>query len=133
MIPGLEYEQPNAYDFGSPSSSVQSVDMSPRHPADYGLHRRRPLDANGHGQSYCNVDDDSKYAKRPSARVIKKLDLFPKMDRDYEVRTERGGKVTLLGYLIMMVLIFAEVWEWRRLNRESLEHIVVDTRLVCSL
>jgi len=128
MIPGLEYEQPNAYDFGSPSSSVQSVDISPQRPADYGLHRRRPRGTNGH--SFHNAHEDHKYAKRPSARVMKKFDLFPKTDKDYEVRTDRGAKVTLLGYLIMMMLVLAEVWEWRGLNRESLEHIVVDTRSV---
>ncbi|KAL7477067.1 hypothetical protein ACHAW6_002881 [Cyclotella cf. meneghiniana] len=127
MIPGLEYEQPSSYDFGSPSSSVQSVDISPQRPADYGLHRRRPHGTNG--QSFNNAHDDNKYAKRPSARVIKKFDLFPKTDRDYEVRTDRGAKVTLMGYFIMMVLVLAEVWEWRELNRQSLEHIVVDTSL----
>ena len=55
------------------------------------------------------------------------------MERDYEVRTERGGRVTLLGYFIMMALIMAEVWEWKRLNGEKLEGIVVDTRSVFSL
>mmetsp|Transcript_1292 Transcript_1292/g.3063 ORF Transcript_1292/g.3063 Transcript_1292/m.3063 type:complete len:429 (-) Transcript_1292:42-1328(-) len=51
------------------------------------------------------------------------------MERDYEVRTERGGQATLVGYVIMLVLILAEFWTWRGLNGESLEHIVVDTSL----
>jgi hypothetical protein len=60
--------------------------------------------------------------------VVKKLDIFPKTERDYTVRTERGGQLTAVGYAIMAILILAEFMTWRGLNRESLEHIVVDTR-----
>jgi hypothetical protein len=134
MIPGLEYEPPHGYNTASPS--VQSVEISPQHQSDYHhgqqLHRRRPH-ANGHSQynSYNDNDGgDGKYAKKLSAKTVKKLDFFPKMERDYEVRTERGGQATLVGYVIMLVLILAEFWTWRGLNGESLEHIVVDTRYV---
>ena len=52
------------------------------------------------------------------------------MERDYEVRTERGGTVAILGYFLIFILVLAEWREWSRLNGESLEGIVVDTRLV---
>ena len=148
MIPGLEYEQEPEHQPPQPAtttthsaSSVQSVDISPRdgthdrhHPLAQ-LHRRRPhnFGANTHGQaSYHSAgaaDDDNKYTKRTTtAKAGRKLDFFPKMERDYTVKTERGGQFTLVGYGIMIVLMMAEFLTWRRLNQESLEHIVVDTR-----
>jgi hypothetical protein len=112
---------------------MQSVDMSPQTSNDnnnntYGLHRRRPAKDNGFSNN-----DYSNHNHTPSkARsVAKKLDLFPKMERDYEVRTERGASITLIGYFVMFVLVCAEVWEWRGLNSQLVEGIVVDTRLVC--
>ena len=124
MIPGLEYEQPaNGY---ASSPSMQSVDMSPQQPANnFGLHRRRTAN---NGTSSSSHEDA--YTPSKAKGLARKLDLFPKMERDYEVRTERGGRVTLLCYFIMMVLVMAEVWEWKRLNGEKLEGIVVDTRSV---
>ncbi len=149
MIPGLEYEQPpngNADpSYGSPSgqshASMSSVDIhSPQNTPAYNandsyhmqqLHRRRPHSgagsgynngsSNGGGSSY-----EDKYAKR--SRVVKKLDIFPKTDREMTVRTERGGQLTAVGYVIMAILILAEFSTWRGMNSESLEHILVDTR-----
>ncbi|KAL7532123.1 hypothetical protein ACHAXR_007253 [Thalassiosira sp. AJA248-18] len=145
MIPGLEYEaEPTHHAAASPSAqSMSSVEMSPQtHGNDQyhlqQLHRRRPHGGSGYtngsnnGRSHTNggggYDDSSdKYAKRK--RNIKKLDIFPKTERDYTVRTERGGQLTAVGYVIMAILIFAEYMTWRGMNGESLEHIVVDTSL----
>ena len=154
MIPGLEYEQPegaSSYSAAQQSPSAQSmtsVEMSPGG-GGYGynggnnngndnsyhtgqLHRRRPHGGdggygnggydNGGGSSH----DEDKYAKR--SRAVKRLDIFPKTERDYTVRTERGGQLTALGYVIMAILMVAEFLTWREMNGESLEHIVVDTR-----
>lgn len=152
MIPGLEYEPATpasagryddpSYAAASPSAgSLSSVDMSsPRGQAtpaynneSYHLQQvrqRRPhgggrngSDANGHGGE---KGDDDKYAKR--TRVVRKLDMFPKTERDYTVRTERGGQLTAAGYVLMAILILAEWMTWRELNKESLEHIIVDTK-----
>ena len=130
MIPGLEYEQPhtNGSTNGHSSPSMQSVDISPAQ--NYGL-RRRPPTGNtntSYNTSHNHSDDDAIYTPSKARVLAKRLDLFPKMERDYEVRTERGGKVTILGYMLIFVLVMAEFWEWRRLNGESLEGIVVDTR-----
>jgi hypothetical protein len=127
MIPGFEYEQPNNNGYttsSSPSPSLHSVDMSPQ--TSYGLHqRRRP-------NSYIpqNNSDYKDYTPSKAKGLAKKLDLFPKLERDYEVRTERGGRVSIVGYFVLMVLIMAEIWEWRGLNDQNLEGVVVDTRLV---
>ncbi|KAL7537982.1 hypothetical protein ACHAWF_005959 [Thalassiosira exigua] len=109
------------------------------------LHRRRPHGVSG-GDSFGNggggygyggtnggagpspyPKDDDKYSK-PS-RAVRRLDLFPKAERDYTVRTERGGQLTAAGYVLMAILIAAEYLAWRGANGESLEHIVVDTSL----
>jgi hypothetical protein len=104
---------------------MQSVDMSPHSSYDNnGLHRRRPAKDNGFSNDYSNHNHTPSKARS----VAKKLDLFPKMERDYEVRTERGASITLIGYFVMFVLVCAEVWEWRGLNSQLVEGIVVDTR-----
>lgn len=127
MIPGLEYEQPDHYGgyASSPSSSVQSVDISP-HNDHYGLHRRHVAKPNNHNGTRNGSGGD--YDKYKPKRALKKLDLFPKMERDYQVRTDRGGNLTLMGYGLLFILVVAEFLEWRGMNKGSLEHIVVDTR-----
>ena len=153
MIPGLEYESANgaggdpSYAGGtqqSPSAqSIASVDMSPQNYNSQDsyhvqqLHRRRPHQgggtgySNGGGSNGTNGGgggagyEEDKYSKR---KLVKKLDFFPKTESDYTVRTERGGQLTAVGYVIMAILILAEWMTWRGMNGESLEHIVVDTR-----
>ena len=158
MIPGLEYEQPTNVDptsstYGGSSSpsaqSINTVEMSP-HQQTYNnndssyhmqqLHRRRPHN-NGNGytspssSNYNNSNsyhsggslyEEDKYNKVKTP--LRKLDFFPKTDREMTVRTERGGQLTAVGYCIMIILILAEYVTWRNMNGESLEHIVVDTR-----
>lgn len=154
MIPGLEYEADPAYaqQPTSPSSqSMTSVDMTSPSPQQYHhqqqqtygsndyrmqqLHRRRPQGGSGYtngsnnGSSNGMYDaDNDKYTKR-TTRLAKKLDIFPKTERDYTVRTERGGQLTAMGYVLIFILICAEYFTWRGMNGESLEHIVVDTSL----
>lgn len=148
MIPGLEYEPagPGAGHTTDPSyassshsgKSMSSVDIPPHDPSQQ-LHRRRPHSSvnggyngsnnNQHGKNGSNgynIDDD-KYGKR--SRAVRKLDIFPKTERDHTVRTDRGGQLTAAGYVIMLILIIAEWLTWRESNGESLEHIAVDTSL----
>ena len=153
MIQGLEYEDPASSSAagygGSPSVDNNNIMQSPQHQqqptSTYNnndayhvqqLHRRRPHNGNGYtspqhnNTSYSsnnnNVDDD-KYSKSKT-RIVRKLDIFPKTDREMTVRTERGGQLTAVGYILMAILILAEYITWRGMNGESLEHIVVDTR-----
>ena len=124
------------------SPSVQSVDLtSPQQQQqqqhNHNLHRRRIYNqdggaTNGNNNGYNNNNsNDNKYTKqsRPSIpRAVRKLDIFPKAERDYTVRTERGGQLTAIGYILVCVLIIAEWMTWSGMNEMSLEHIVVDTR-----
>ena len=141
MIPGLEYEQQPSNDGGgadrSPSAaSMNSVDISSPQPqytnnsylnSQQQLHRRRPHSTNGYNNDLSNktYDEDNKYAK---VKIVRKLDIFPKTDREMTVRTEQGGQLTAVGYVIMVILLLAEWLTWRGMNGTSLEHTVVDTR-----
>mmetsp|Transcript_12345 Transcript_12345/g.24055 ORF Transcript_12345/g.24055 Transcript_12345/m.24055 type:complete len:567 (-) Transcript_12345:121-1821(-) len=82
-----------------------------------------------HSKTYDADSQNSKYAKRTPAKLARKLDFFPKMESDFQVRTERGGQFSLVGYGIMAILILAEFLAWRRGNAESLEKVLVDTSL----
>mmetsp|Transcript_8349 Transcript_8349/g.11915 ORF Transcript_8349/g.11915 Transcript_8349/m.11915 type:complete len:399 (+) Transcript_8349:29-1225(+) len=64
-----------------------------------------------------------------SKKVIRNLDLFPKVESDLTVRTESGGFVTIIGYFVTVILIFAEWLSWRAGNHELIEHLVVDRSL----
>jgi len=148
MIAGLEYEQQPSNDGGgadrSPSAaSMNSVDISSPQPqpqynnnnsylnSQQQLHRRRPHSTNG-SNGYNNdlsnrtsYNEDNKYNK---VKIVRKLDIFPKTEREMTVRTEQGGQLTAVGYVIMTILLLAEWLTWRSMNGTSLEHTVVDTR-----
>ena len=152
MIQGLEYEDPSSSSAagygGSPSVDNNNIMQSPQQqPTSTNnnndayhvqqLHSRRPHNGNGYTNSPNNTSyssnnnnnnaDDDKYSKSKT-RIVRKLDIFPKTDREMTVRTERGGQLTAVGYILMAILILAEYITWRGMNGESLEHIVVDTR-----
>ena len=143
MIAGLEYEQPSNDGGGadrSPSAaSMNSVDISSPQPqynnnsylnSQQQLHRRRPHSTNGtngynNDLSNKTYNEDNKYNK---VKIVRKLDIFPKTEREMTVRTEQGGQLTAVGYVIMTILLLAEWLTWRSMNGTSLEHTVVDTR-----
>ena len=143
MRAGLEYEQPSNDGGGadrSPSAaSMNSVDISSPQPqynnnsylnSQQQLHRRRPHSTNGtngynNDLSNKTYNEDNKYNK---VKIVRKLDIFPKTEREMTVRTEQGGQLTAVGYVIMTILLLAEWLTWRSMNGTSLEHTVVDTR-----
>ncbi len=141
MIPGLEYEPADGGGGASSSSAVNAYQQQQQYTQNSSptqLHRRRNATTNGNGynnssgSSGGNYENDNKYNKPHSSipRAVRKLDIFPKAEKDYTVRTERGGQLTAIGYVLMSVLIVAEWMTWRGMNGMTWEHIVVDTRWV---
>lgn len=64
------------------------------------------------------------------SKMVKHLDfMFPKVDTEYTVKTERGGVVTVIAYVIIALLVLAETIAWRAANTSTLESIQVDTSL----
>ena len=65
-----------------------------------------------------------------SSSVVKKLDfMFPKVDSEFKVQTERGGMATMVAFVIIAVLCLAELSAWVAQNRSTTEHISVSTSL----
>lgn len=71
-------------------------------------------------------DDDNSKLKRTAVR---NLDFFPKVERDFTVKTEHGGFITVVGYMIMCILVSSELFSWMGLSRSTIENVVVDTSL----
>jgi endoplasmic reticulum-Golgi intermediate compartment protein 3 len=62
--------------------------------------------------------------------LVKKLDfMFPKVEAEYTVRTDKGGIVSLIAYCLICVLAVAEIISWQGQRNGTNEHISVDTSL----
>lgn len=84
--------------------------------------------------NYNNNGPSSPTQKQRSGNVIKNLDfMFPKVDTEYTVKTERGGVASLVAYGLIAVLLLAECSSWVSQNyylqNSTVEHITVDTSL----
>ena len=130
----------------SPSPSLDSVDMtppaSPAHPHSQhnsqsptnnngGMRRRHAGQTHAYGAGNSNgrhhpAGADDKYRK--SSRAVRRLDMFPKVQEDYQVRTDRGGLVTLVGYGVALLLVLAEVANGAAERGRVVEHTFGETR-----
>ena len=110
---------------------------SPAHPHgsptnnNGGMRRRHAGQTHAYGAGNNNgrhhpAGADDKYRK--SSRAVRRLDMFPKVQEDYQVRTDRGGLVTLVGYGVALLLVLAEVANWSAERGRVVEHTFVDTR-----
>jgi hypothetical protein len=123
----------SSINLNTPSSSFTTTSSTPS--SSYPELRRRQIrpdnNDNGFGYASPNYDTSSKGSnnnKSSVTKLAKKLDVFPKTERDYTIRTDRGGQLTAIGYGIMIILILAEYMTWKSMNSEHNEHIIVDTR-----
>lgn len=101
---------------------------SSSNPADGGLRRRTtaatPLYGNASGE------DSNGKSKGPSRAVVERLDiLFPKVDREFLVKTKGGGIVSMIAYILIGVLCLAEVITWLSQNQADISNTFVDTSL----
>ena len=66
----------------------------------------------------------------PRTAYVKNLDfMFPKVDTEYTVTTDRGGVASVIAYGLILLLVMAETVSWIGQNRATNEHIMVDTSL----
>jgi len=73
--------------------------------------------------------DDSKYQK-PRRAVVEKLDfMFPKVDREFTVKTKGGGVASLVATGLVTFLILAEVITWMAQNGAEVSRTYVDNSL----
>ena len=93
--------------------------------------------ATGYGNNGYDIHHNSAQTSHSEKRkdpikrkIIRRLDMFPKVDQDLTVKTERGGLVSLISYAIMFCLVLSEVLHHMSMSRDTKETLVVDTRLV---
>jgi predicted nucleic acid-binding Zn ribbon protein len=66
----------------------------------------------------------------PSSGVVKRFDfMFPKVESEYTVKTDRGGMASLVALGICLLLCLAEIATFISQNKSTVEHISVDTSL----
>lgn len=61
-------------------------------------------------------------------RIIKRLDVYAKIDDDLQVKTETGAAVTIGFWMLMIVLVVGEIQAYRRVQ-PPIEHVVVDSTM----
>lgn len=65
-----------------------------------------------------------------SSGVVKRLDfMFPKVESEFTVQTDRGGIASVVALVIVALLVTAETVTFLSQNRSTVEHISVDTAL----
>jgi endoplasmic reticulum-Golgi intermediate compartment protein 3 len=65
-----------------------------------------------------------------SSSLVKNLDfMFPKVDHEFRVQTEKGGMTTMMAIFVICVLSLAEIISYVSQNSTTVEHIVVNTEL----
>jgi len=62
-------------------------------------------------------------------RVVKNIDLFPKIETGLTVQTDQGARLSIGGTLLALTLIIAEWYAWRTTNGAIVQTVVVDTSL----
>ncbi|DAZ93158.1 TPA: hypothetical protein N0F65_005508 [Lagenidium giganteum] len=61
---------------------------------------------------------------RSARRALKRVDVYPKMHREFKVQTDVGGTVSLITGIIMLVLFLSELRDY--MSVKTHEHMVVD-------
>ncbi|KAL7679707.1 putative endoplasmic reticulum vesicle transporter [Plasmopara halstedii] len=78
-----------------------------------------------------DVDDgdhaNENVVARSARRVLKNVDVYPKMHREFKVQTEVGATVSIVAGIIMIALFLSELSAYLRVYTH--EHMVVDSTL----
>lgn len=69
----------------------------------------------------------SSTAKSDYLSTFRKLDVYPKLEESYSVKTSTGATVSLVSGVIMLVLFLSEFASFMTVTRK--DHIVVDTTM----
>eukprot|EP00545_Synedropsis_sp_CCMP1620_P002973 CAMPEP_0119030444 /NCGR_PEP_ID=MMETSP1176-20130426/41034_1 /TAXON_ID=265551 /ORGANISM="Synedropsis recta cf, Strain CCMP1620" /LENGTH=507 /DNA_ID=CAMNT_0006986815 /DNA_START=110 /DNA_END=1633 /DNA_ORIENTATION=+ len=65
-----------------------------------------------------------------SSSMVKKLDfMFPKVEEEFRVHTEKGGMTTMIAIFTICLLALGEIVSYSGQNAATTEHIVVNTDL----
>eukprot|EP00537_Pseudo-nitzschia_pungens_P010785 CAMPEP_0172384706 /NCGR_PEP_ID=MMETSP1061-20121228/2444_1 /TAXON_ID=37318 /ORGANISM="Pseudo-nitzschia pungens, Strain cf. pungens" /LENGTH=542 /DNA_ID=CAMNT_0013113445 /DNA_START=97 /DNA_END=1725 /DNA_ORIENTATION=- len=76
---------------------------------------------------YYDGNYDSKGKK---SSTVEKLDfMFPKVAEEFTVKTHGGGVATVASYVLILILVVTEIFNWMGQNRLETSTAVVDTSL----
>jgi len=92
--------------------------------ASANLRRRNVPQNNNNSSNFSGTDK-----KKNVSTVVQNFDMFTKVEQDLTVQTEHGGLISLIGYAVIFFLVVCEIIGWTQQNRETIEHLVVDTSL----
>ncbi len=99
-----------------------------------GLRRRNKGESYGNSlnnNSNNNSNNSSSYdSKKFKKRVVRNLDLFPKIEQDLVVKSSpSNNKLTLIAYVVTVIIILAEIYSHNTTNNQLKEHVTVDKSL----
>jgi len=116
----MEWEQPYSPTMSSPSASN-----------GVGL-RRRPHPIQTSTPYTSSIQASPSPANSSSKKIRKsfqKLDMFPKIEQDLTIQSESNACTAILSYLLLFIIIFAEIYNHRSINKELVQHMTVDKSL----
>ena len=103
------------YGYGGASAAADTT-------GDGGLRRRNPT-AN-------STPAPIPPSPRSSSSMVKQLDfMFPKVDEEFRVQTEKGGLTTMIAIFVICLLFLGEIASHISQNSSTSEHISVNTDL----
>jgi hypothetical protein len=80
-----------------------------------------------------NNNNDSKYdSKKLSKKVVRNLDLFPKIEQDLIAKPSNNNRIntlTYISYILTIIIITAEIYSHNVTNQTMKEHVTVDKSL----
>lgn len=115
----------SGYGNGNPGASSPSNGQGPSN----NTLRRRILETSNIN-SPVKTQLGSPSNKHRQRNVVKNLDfMFPKVDTEYTVQTDRGGIAFVIACVVISILCTAETLAWYGQNKTTIEHVVVDTSL----
>lgn len=93
--------------------------------------RRRHLN-NAAPESFSNgMNQNNDYnSKKFKKRVVRNLDLFPKIEQDLVAKPSSTGKtLTAIAYTLTIIIVLAEIYAHKSMNNQLKEHVMVDKSL----
>lgn len=102
------------------NASSQTSGLRRRHQNQHGSF------SNSNGAPYQASSYEPKKLKK---RVVRNLDLFPKIEKDLTVKSHSGSKMTTIAYVLTVIIIFAEIYAHNTANSQYKEHVAVDKSL----
>jgi hypothetical protein len=112
----MEWEQPYSPTPATPTGATGGL-------------RRRNLTVQTPPAYNSNSQHPSLSSSKKMKKSLQKLDLFTKVEQDLTVQSESNTCMTVLTYLLLAIIIFAEIYNHCSINSTTVQHMKVDKSL----